>query len=223
MLRGLREWWRELEQLLLAPAPPCGLCRERPSLPVGTCQPCLDSLAISWEKGEVQGYPYFSLFPYQGFGREVIHRLKFQGALEVGSVLGTFLGLAAREEPELASVDLLVPVPLAPGRLQQRGFNQALLLADNIRRVWRKSLGEGFVRTRETKPQSGLPASARKSNLQGAFAVMPGLSLAGRCCLIVDDVITSGQTFLALAQLIEGRGGRAVGLFAARTEMWRSE
>lgn len=223
MLRKLGEWWRELEQLLLAPAPTCGLCRERPSLPVGACRLCLDSLSIGWKKGAVHEFPHFSLFPYQGFGREVIHRLKFQGALEVGVVLGTFLGLAAREEPELAKVDLLLPVPLAPGRLQQRGFNQALLLADNIRRVWKKPVREGIVRTRETKPQSGLSAAARKSNLQGAFELLPSLRVAGKLCLIVDDVITSGQTFLALAQLIASRGGRAAGLFAARTEMWRSE
>ena len=101
-MKALRDWWKALEQLLLPATPPCGLCGEYPRLPVGACRACLDSLAIRWERWDVQGYPCFSLFPYQGFGRDIIHRMKFQGGLEIASTLGFFLGLAAREEPQLA-------------------------------------------------------------------------------------------------------------------------
>lgn len=223
MVKALREWLQALEHLLLPPQALCELCRERPALDVGACRICLDSLTISWEKRTVQGYPYFSLFPYQGFGRSLIQSMKFEGRFEIAAALGFLLGLACREEPVLAGVDLLIPVPLAPARLKQRGFNQAALLADNIVGIWKRPICSHIVRTRDTKPQSGLPLEERKRNLRRAFAVLPGCSFQGKTCLIVDDVITSGQTFFAIARLIEQYGGKPLGLFAARTEMFGSE
>jgi len=218
-----REWGRALEELLFPPELPCGLCRERPALDVGACRICLDALNTRWEKGAAGSYPYFSLFPYQGFGRDLIHEMKFQGRIEIAAALGVLLGTACREEPDLARVHLLVPVPLAPGRMAERGFNQAAVLADNIRGVWKRPVCSQIVRVRETKPQSGLSLKERKRNLRRAFALLPGTSLKNRCCLIIDDVITSGQTFAALARLVEHYGGRPMGLFAARTEKWGLE
>lgn len=217
--KALRDWWQALEHLILPPVPLCGLCGEQPRLPVGACRGCLDSLAISWQGREVEGHLCFSLFPYQGYGRDLIHRMKFQRGYQIAFTLGFFMGLAAREEPALAQVDILVPVPLSPGRLEKRGFNQAALLADNIRGVWKRQVCAAAVRTRETKSQSGLSLTERKRNVQGAFALLPGFDLRKKTCLIVDDVITSGNTFSALARLIEDYGGRPMGIFAARTEI----
>lgn len=220
-MRLLRDLWHALEELILPATPLCGLCAEYPSLPVGACKACLDSLAIRWEKREVQGYSCFSLFPYQGFGRDLIHRLKFQSALEIACTLGSFLGLAAREEPELAKVDVLLPVPLHQGRLEQRGFNQAAILCDYMRKLWKRPVCDHVVRARQTRTQSGLSATKRQKNLQRAFAVLPGFDFQDKYCLIVDDVITSGHTFVSVAQLLEEYGGRPMGIFAARTEKWK--
>ncbi|NLL48005.1 MAG: ComF family protein [Firmicutes bacterium] len=220
-MKRLRDWLQVLEDLLLPPVAPCGLCQEHPSLPLGACQVCLSSLAISWERWEVQGHACFSLFPYQGFGRELVHQMKYHGGYKQAATLGVFLGLAAREEPELAKVDLLVPVPLATGRLEQRGFNQAVVLADNIREVWKRPVCHGVLRIRETESQSGLSSARRKRNVRGAFAVLPGIDVQGKSCLIVDDVITSGNTFGALAQLIQDYGGKPMGIFAGRTKRYK--
>lgn len=222
-MRQLGDWWQALGHLLLPPVSPCGLCGEHPSLPVGACRGCLDSLAISWERREVQGCSYFSLFPYQGFGRDLIHKMKFQSGFEIAETLGFFLGLAAREEPELATVDLLVPVPLARGRLEKRGFNQAEILADTIREVWKRPVCTYVIRKRETHSQSGLSSRARRHNVRGAFAMLPGCDFRDKHCLIVDDVITSGSTFSSLAKLIQDYGGKPMGVFVARTEIVRSD
>lgn len=218
-MKQLRKLWQSMEALFFAPPLPCGLCSERPSLPVGACQSCLDSLALSWERRDVWGYPYFSLFPYQGHGRDLIHRMKFQGGYEIGVTFGHFLALAAQEEPELAKVDVLIPVPIATDRLLQRGFNQALLLADTMSSTWKRPLCEQIIKVRGTKPQSELSSAKRKKNLQGAFRVLPGFSFKDKVCLVVDDVITSGHTFFAVAQIIEKYGGHPLGIFVARTEM----
>lgn len=217
----LRDWLQVLEELLLPPIAPCGLCLERPRLPIGACRVCLDSLAIDWERWDIQDHICFSLFPYQGFGRDIIHQMKFQSGYERAVTLGTFLGLAAREEPELAKVDVLVPVPLAQGRLEKRGFNQAAVLADNMREVWKRPVCDYVLRTRETESQSGLSSSKRKRNVHRAFAVLPGFDFRDKHCLIVDDVITSGNTFSSLARLIQDYGGKPMGVFVARTEIFK--
>lgn len=222
-MKQLRDWWQALEQLLFRVASPCGLCREHPSLPLGACRVCLDSLAIGWEERKMNGYSCFSLFPYQGFGRDVIHHMKFQRGYEIATTLGLFLGLAAREEPKLAKVDVLVPVPLSQGRLEKRGFNQATILADTMKEVWKRPVCSNVLRTRETETQSGLSLARRKHNLHGAFAMLPGFDFRNKYCLIVDDVITSGSTFYAVARLIEDYGGIPMGVFAARTEILRSD
>lgn len=213
------KWWRALDELIFPPQPPCPLCGQRTSLPVGVCQICLESLAINWQRGQAHGYTYFSLFPYQGFARDLLHKMKFQGGYEIACALGLLLGLALREEPELAKVELLIPVPLHPNRLQERGFNQATVLADKISSVWKRPISEKLVRVRQTAPQSGLPSTKRKRNLRGAFAVLPGVNFQDKYCLIVDDVITSGYTFSTAAHVIEQYGGKPLGVFVSRTEI----
>lgn len=222
-MRFFLDWWQALEELLLPPTAPCGLCAEYPRLPIGACRVCLDSLAISWERQTVQGYPCFSLFSYQGFARDLIHRLKFRGGFEIAATLGLLLGLAAKEEPDLARVDVLVPVPLSIGRLEKRRFNQAAILADSMREAWKRPVCNHVLRIRETRAQSDLPSEQRRRNMQGAFAILPGFDFRKKRCLIVDDVITSGNTFSALAQLITDYGGEPMGAFVARTEIVRGD
>ena len=217
MRKALRDWWQALEHLILPPVPLCGLCGEQPRLPVGACRGCLDSLAISWQGREVGGHLCFSLFPYQGYGRDLIHRMKFQRGYQIAFTLGFFW--AWRPGGTRSHRWTSWFGTLSPGRLEKRGFNQAALLADNIRGVWKRQVCAAAVRTRETKSQSGLSLTERKRNVQGAFALLPGFDLRKKTCLIVDDVITSGNTFSALARLIEDYGGRPMGIFAARTEI----
>lgn len=219
-MKQLTKLLRLFEELVFPPVSPCGLCRERPSSSLAACRPCLDALAISWYRQEIQGHPYFSLFPYQGLGRDLIHKLKFQNDYTIGHTFGYLLALAAREEPELAKVHLFLPVPLGTVRFRQRGFNQAALLADSMSEVWKRPICDTVMRLRETKPQSGLSVAKRKQNLRGAFGVVPGFNVQGKFCLIVDDVVTSGQTFLELARLIKEHGGHPLGVFLARTEIY---
>lgn len=220
-MKLIRDWLRTLDELIFPSNPLCALCVEHPSLAVGTCQVCLDSLALGWQKEEIHGYSYYSLFPYQGFGRDLIHKMKFLSGYEIACTFGSLLGMALREELELSSIELIIPVPLHPRRYEQRGFNQASILADKISRAWKRPVSQHVVRVRETQQQSGLSSAKRKHNLVGAFAVLPGCDFKDKCCLIVDDVITSGYTFCSMARLIEQYGGKPVGVFVARTEIYK--
>jgi ComF family protein len=107
--------------------------------------------------------------------------------------------------------DLLVPVPLHPRRLRERGFNQAALVTRELSRQTGRPICEGaLVRCRDTAPQAGLSAAARRRNVAEAFAVRRRGIVAGRVVTLVDDVMTTGATALACARALRAAGAREV-------------
>jgi ComF family protein len=154
-----------------------------------------------------------SLGPYEGTLRVVLHELKYAGRRRAAPRLAE----ALLEDPAVASLvatsDVLVPVPLHPRRLRERGFNQSLLLAEALaRRTARPVCKDALVRRVDTIPQAGLSAAARRRNVREAFAVRRRASVAGKTVTLVDDVLTTGATVLACARRLEEAGASEVRL-----------
>lgn len=145
----------------------------------------------------------------------LIGQLKYHAALDLAlplvDRLAAALGRAGAPVP-----DLLVPAPLAPRRLQERGYNQAAVLARPLAR----RLGTTFDphtlwRIRETAHQADLPRAERAANVRGAYAVDPlrRARVAGRHVVVVDDVLTTGATAAEMARTLLAAG-------AARVSVW---
>jgi ComF family protein len=108
-----------------------------------------------------------------------------------------------------ADVDALVPVPLAPARERERGFNQAALVADELARALGRPVRRRWLRrARPTRPQSDLSAAERWANVRNAFQAAP--AVAGHHVLVVDDVLTTGATAAECARALRAAGARAV-------------
>lgn len=109
-------------------------------------------------------------------------------------------------EPALDAADALLPMPLSRQRLQERGFNQALLLARALSPY--KTQAQTLLRIRDTPAQSSLSRAARLTNVQHAFAVDPALlgEIAGKRLVLVDDVMTSGASLAAAAACLRQAG-----------------
>ncbi len=134
--------------------------------------------------------------PYEGPVREALHFFKFAGKRELALPLGRLMETLVREVFPYQRFDAVVPVPLHRSRERERGFNQALLLAEVIARGLRLPLFPGaLVKCRETPDQVALPRVGRRSNLDGAFLAGEDASpLRGKTVLLVDDVYTTGAT-----------------------------
>lgn len=148
----------------------------------------------------------------------MIRQLKFGGQRCHARVLGTLLAeRAARESAGLPGA--LVPLPLHPGRLRERGYNQAAELALFAGRALRLPVWPRVLeRVREGQVQSSLPAAVRAANVRGAFAA--GALPKGCRVALVDDVLTTGSTAAAAVRCLREAGAAGVEVWVAcRAEM----
>jgi ComF family protein len=154
-------------------------------------------------------------FVYQGAARTAVLTLKFKSGRYLVPLMGELLREQLARRPLQA--DIVVPVPLATRRLHQRGFNQALLLADQVARaVGGEVLPDALSRV-ERPAQQTLPASGRLINLAGAFTCARPAEIQNRRVLLVDDVVTTGATLSACALALADAGARRIsGLAFAR-------
>ncbi|MDD2702077.1 MAG: ComF family protein [Sideroxydans sp.] len=217
----------------LLPAQPCFLCGS--SCHDGLCcAACVNDLphhtgpscsvcAAPLPSGEVCGRclqhpPAFSrtvaAFRYEFPLDSLIKALKFDEQLIVADFLADALAACIVSQP-----DHLLALPLHPARLRERGFNQSQLIAARLSRVLRLPLlTDAAIRIRNTPSQSSLPWRVRKRNMRKAFTIAPGFDVRDKHIAIVDDVMTTGASIDALAQLLKDAGAREVSAWVvART------
>jgi len=143
--------------------------------------------------------------------------LKYRHRPEFARVLGDLLAIRIQEEstrPDYRLPDAIVPVPLHPLRLLQRGFNQSAEIARWVAMTLQLPRDGRLVRrARNTPAQAGLSRAARLANIHRAFqltAPVKGMRIA-----LLDDVITTGATITALADLLKRAGALEIQVWAA--------
>lgn len=150
----------------------------------------------------------WTLYPYTPPLQDAIRLLKYQGTVSLVRPLADLMLTAL---PQLDAIDLIVPVPLHHARLCQRGFNQALLLADRIGRHLNISLCyTNLVRITAAPPQTTLSRKSRLKNLRHAFAVRHPAQLMNKRILLIDDVFTTGTTANECAKSLRRSGSADV-------------
>ncbi len=176
-----------------SPTHTCGSCRTKPP-----------AFAQAW-----------SLFPYQSPLKEAIALFKYHGKR---SLTTPFLHAMISALPDLPNIDLLMPVPLHPQRLRERGYNQSALLAYGLSRHLKVPLLLScLLRTRATVPQTSLTRKERLTNLRKAFAIKDISRIKDQRILLIDDVYTTGTTLHECAKTFRKAGsGPVYGLTLAR-------
>ncbi|MBM7853675.1 ComF family protein [Desulfohalotomaculum tongense] len=151
-----------------------------------------------------------SVGPYSGPLREAVQRFKYRGRQQLAQPLGKLMVEKISAEPVYRQVDVVVPVPMAEAKLRRRGFNQAHLLAQVVAAGLNKPLCTGLKKRGDTVPQINLNRRQREENLRGAFYLAHNVNIYQKTVLIIDDVITSGSTISAAADVLRQGGAGAV-------------
>ncbi|AUX25946.1 competence protein ComF [Sorangium cellulosum] len=147
--------------------------------------------------------------PFAGALADGIRRFKYGDRPDLARPLGRLLLCAAREAG--VGADVVVPVPLHPRRLAERGYNQAALLAAHIAGgLGAKLAPRALCRVRSTAQQAQLPRELRLQNVAGAFRVRAPERVRGRRIALVDDVATTGATLAACHDALLGAGVASV-------------
>jgi len=217
----------------------CLLCGTTGSQDMDICTPCLNDLPLNVNHCRICALP----LPYNHADRPIcgkclkqhprfdrchapfsysypisglISDFKFNGKLHIGILLAKlFINLIETTDLELP--ERIIPVPLHPTRLQERGFNQAMELAKPIANHFDIPLDiQSCRRTRATQTQSSLDKKIRMKNMRGAFEVVKQIECEH--LVLIDDVVTTGSTTNELAKVIKSTGVKKVDVWAlART------
>jgi ComF family protein len=196
----------------------CGPCdAELPRLAARRCAVCALPLSSGAVCGACLDRPprytrVVAPFPYRYPLDALIQAYKYGGRLAYARILGTALAAVATRD-----VDVIVPMPLAAGRLAERGFNQALEIARVVATATAIPLLPLACRkVVETPPQAALPWKARARNVRRAFVC--DADLRGKRVAVVDDVLTTGATLNELARVLRKAGAAEItGWVVART------
>lgn len=164
--------------------PVCGSCLLRPPS-LQSCHAVLD-----------YGFPWSAC----------IAEFKFQGDPSWAAALAPLMQGLPGLAQLLPQIDWLLPIPLSSQRLRERGYNQATLLARRL--APERTRDDLLQRLLDTPAQAGLGRTERLGNLRHSFALPPQArqALAGRCVLLIDDVMTTGATLEAAARVLRRAG-----------------
>lgn len=153
---------------------------------------------------------------YEGTLSEAIHIFKYQKKQAMAKHLNVMITDLLLQR--LFDSDIIIPVPLHKKRLNERGFNQSLLIAHYLsKRLCIPLSMDGLQRVRWTRPQIELSRHERLKNVRGAFAVLAGLKPAhiikDKRVILVDDVYTTGATVNECAKVLKKAGASEVVVF----------
>ncbi|HEX3771825.1 MAG TPA: ComF family protein [Polyangiaceae bacterium] len=151
-------------------------------------------------------------FVYAGAVAAAIVRMKYGARPDLARPLGDLLWRSLEGRSDRWRGGLVVPVPMHPARLANRGFSPPALLARRVApRLEARLAPLALARTRDTPQQTTLDRVARATNVAGAFRVRQPEAVRGRAVLLVDDVTTTGATLDACANVLRAAGAASVG------------
>ena len=145
-------------------------------------------------------------------GRSVIHSLKYREGLFLIRDLETILKKLPHLENFIRGATL-VPVPLHPAKLRERGFNQSRSFAEVVHRVFQEAtcIEELLIRKTYTRTQTVLSREKRIRNMRGAFELSPRIKLdINKKYILLDDVFTTGATLNECAKVLKSGGARSI-------------
>lgn len=137
-------------------------------------------------------------FRKEGITKKLIHQLKYKGNQEIGVFIGNWLGILLKENGEFSDIDAIIPVPLHPKKLKQRGYNQVSKFGERLSYHLEKPfIKDNLIRTSTSKTQTFKARFERFDNIDTKFHLKNTSIFKNKHILLIDDVITTGATLEA--------------------------
>lgn len=170
---------------------------------------------IFWGRVNIQNATAFFRFQKGSRFQDLLHLLKYKGRQDVGIELGRQLGFELKNSDLYKNLEIVIPVPLHPKRQHKRGYNQAECIANGIA----ESMGievqaKNIVRNVATQTQTKKSRIERWQNVESIFELKEPQQLKNKNVLLVDDVVTTGATLEACAQVLLKADGIKVSIAA---------
>ena len=194
--------------------PTCAACDARVRPHVVFCPACAATIEpaaedLDDEPADPRLAPTVAFGAFGGALAIALRRLKYQDRPDLAAPLGHLARRAARRAG--LGADLIVPVPLHPRRLVDRGYNQAALIAVEVAVELEAPIApRALIRLRNTPQQAHLDRDARRGNVLQAFRARDPLQIKGRRVVLVDDVATTGATLGACSEALLAAGAASV-------------
>ncbi|MBN1683915.1 MAG: ComF family protein [Gammaproteobacteria bacterium] len=207
----------------------CVFCKKRTGRPLDLCRACEQKLSSLNHACPYCALPIpddieicarclkqkppfdrvFIPYVYEGSAISLIRGLKFSSRLPYADILGNLLVNFFDHLSDENKPDCIIPVPLHAKRLKERGFNQALEIAKPISQKLKIPIDtKSCTRIKYTLAQASLPKKDRKKNVQKAFGVTP--QFQRKHVMLIDDVMTTGNTLNELSQILKQAGVKKV-------------
>lgn len=205
----------------------CDLCGNNTFQHTLICPTCLAELPLFKQdiiQGDLLNWPavnrslpgihfdhLFCLSPYLAPFNHWLSQFKYQGRFELASLFTYLLTKEWQKSHSTSCIDLIVSVPLHISKWQQRGYNQAHLIASSFSQQLKLPYQDSaLVRIKKNNSQVGQTGKQRRDNLANAFALNKPLSKKIKHVILIDDVLTTGSTASEISKLLKHEGVETV-------------
>jgi ComF family protein len=203
----------------------CPSCKEKLELDEKcVCSDCLDKILpadptrIKFEyqkkflaKGIISGFTSLYIFEKDKEIQRIIHSMKYENNFRIGETLGRLLGDKLLNETGMKNPDLIIPVPLHHLKKSERGYNQSYYISRGVNTKLQLEMDTRSIkRIKYTETQTSMHIREREKNISGAFKVKNNNKISGKNILIIDDVITSGNTVSEFGRTLKQNGAGTI-------------
>ncbi len=173
----------------------------------------IDNICPDCKERKFSFHTAYSSFLYKGSGKEIIHKLKYDGKKEGARVLAKYMADIIISES--LKGDVIVPVPIHEDKMSLRGFNQSFLIGEHLSRDLSLPLWPCLIRIKNTRDQFNLDKYERKLNIINAFSINLLYNVKDKRILLIDDVFTTGSTVDECSKVLMNSGAKDVFVITA--------
>ncbi len=196
----------------------CHVCKNNCKFGIVLCDDCIEKLTKAIHKPKLVDdtlgdLKIFTMSSYDDFTSDIVKIIKYRPSKKLAKILGRICVEKADLKNFFNSDDIIIPVPMHEKRLDERGFNQASLLAETYAEMTGSLFSPALKRIRYTKPQASCSESERFSNLENVFDLAPEIiktAFKDKRLIVIDDVATTGTTLQKSIEPLKSLGAKEI-------------